>query len=60
MKAMAEYNADSVQVSEPLSKPDRKRFEKGSILQKLLDPYQGAKILEDGTEVLEFTEDDIQ
>jgi len=47
MQAMAEYNSDVVQ--EKLSKPDRPRFEKGSLLQKILDPFQGSKLLEDGT-----------
>lgn len=47
MQAMAEYNSDVVQ--EKLSKPDRPRFEKGTLLQKILDPFQGSKVLEDGT-----------
>jgi hypothetical protein len=44
---MNDYNADVI--TEKLSKPNRPRFEKGSLLQKLLDPFQGAKMLEDGT-----------
>lgn len=59
MKAYDDYNSDIV-TQEVLSKPDAKRYAKGSLLQKILDPYMDAKVSEDGVVHLEFTQSDIK
>ena len=54
MKAYDDYNSDIV-TQEVLSKPDVKRYAKGSLLQKILDPYMDGKVSEDGIVHLEFS-----
>jgi len=52
LKSMEEYNSSTP--NKKLSSKNLQRYERGSFLQKLLDPFQDAKIQEDGTLVYEM------
>ena len=53
LKRIEDYNRDSAQ-----SKPAARRFEKGSLLQRITDPLAGAVRLENGTRYYELNDQD--